>query len=185
MRKDLRDITKFTKTRYKKFAVGILMPIKGSMTIDKLTGNYSQTTQDKPFVLIDTAGQTSPLSFSDIVNNFVTKSGNMVTRPYLQSQMKVENINGEQVRYMPVVKFYFKVPDQIFWVRQIPKDQAFYLDLQSGPRRINDESRKHGDGDWLIVPDCDGEPDWDYFDVINGVRFPDMFDIRPLKNKVQ
>ena len=176
------DPIKYKKTRKKKYTITASMPPMGTQVHNKLEKANYVTNENKKFVLTGTVGEQWVIDAGKLAKTYTFEDGTQITPDALKRKLVKGIKNGQE---FPCLK-PFRVttqPGVPNWAVHVPKQYVFQIPTSWGDvLTVNDPSLPHGSGDFIVCVDAGGFPNLNDRWVVNGLIFPDTYDMRAFPN---
>ena len=179
---NIYDSKLYKKTTEKKHYVYVCLPELGSRVFNRLEKKYYITDKVNCFVISGTLGELKTIDLATLSRKYKLTDGRNVSLDNLK-KMAIKLSSGA------TVIDWFKaqsLPDKIVkWAYFVPSNFIIKVNKANGEEVIvNDSTSEHGYGDFILCPTLAGKANTRDIEVINGLLFPNIYDMRSFKGLV-
>lgn len=162
----------FKKIQKQSYVIHMYVPKLGTEVHNKLENSDYVTNENKPYVLVGTAGEEWCVDFKKLSSNYTFEGGTAITEENLKMLEQQKEEDGGYYSVIPKVKL-LTIPGGVTnWAVHVPIENMFpVVTLWGETLMINRVGIPHGAGDYLVCSDKEGSPDLKDKWVVNGEIF--------------
>lgn len=173
----------YKRTHKKKYTISASMPPSGTRVVNFLENANYVTNSEKQFVLTGTVGEQWVIDVNKLCRTYTFEDGTPINKDTLSRKVIAGYKDG--MKYPCIKPFNVTaMPGVTNWAIHIPARITFPVQTSWGDTLIcNDPRIKHGSGDYIVCSDMNGHPNLSDVWVVNGLIFPDTYDMRAFPNE--
>lgn len=164
----------FKGTRKKEYTVYVCMPPKGTKVTNKLEGASYTTNEERPFVISGTVGEQWVIDAGKLIKTYCFANGMELSPDTLKARVKNGMIEWMHLKTRPFGS------GEMYFAAHLPLSVKNYPVQTSWGDVLyaNRDGVPHGNGDFLVCPSVNGQPNPNDMWVVNGEVFATTYDMR-------
>lgn len=165
----------YKATRKKKYQVYVCLPPIGTKVHNHLEKADYVTDTNKRFVLSGTVGEQWVIDAVKLAKTYTFMDGTPITQETVVKRCKVTN--GQPILDWTPLQ---TLPNGVInWALFVPVKQKLQIQTAWGSvLQVNAPGVPHGQGDFIVCADMNGQPNLADRWVVNGAIFPTTYDMR-------